>query len=150
MRPAFGSFGFSPTCADLSLIQIIQIYRAEIAKEETRTGVTSARPLNVNYREALWDPDTKRIFTSRELSQFSWSSSPEAFCTSDLVAIKNTTSDFLQAMYASTPRIPFGIRYIGREVFRALRAKFPNDPQEDALRVVAHLVYYRFIQPAAV
>ncbi|KAL8293711.1 hypothetical protein RQP46_000412 [Phenoliferia psychrophenolica] len=110
----------------------LSIYRAEIAKEETRTGVTSARPLDVNYREALWDEDTKRIFTAH------------------LLAIKKATSEFLEAMFASTPRIPFGIRYIGREVYRALRTKFPNEPQEDALRVVAHLVYYRFIQPAAV
>ncbi|KAK4704775.1 Ras GTPase-activating-like protein IQGAP2/3, partial [Phenoliferia sp. Uapishka_3] len=110
----------------------LSIYRAEIAKEEMTTGVATARALSVNYREALWDPETKRIFTEH------------------LLAIKNTTSAFLQAMYASTSRIPFGIRYIGREVFRALRAQFPNDPEEDALRVVAHLVYYRFIQPAAV
>lgn len=68
----------------------------------------------------------------------------------DLLAIRGVTSDFLQAMYRSTDRIPFGIRYIGREVFHVLRAKFPNEPQKDALRVVAHLIYYRFIQPAAV
>ncbi|KAM0752532.1 hypothetical protein T439DRAFT_287203 [Meredithblackwellia eburnea MCA 4105] len=110
----------------------LTIYRAEIAREETRTGRPSARPLDVTFREALYDPETKRIFTAH------------------LIAIKNMTGDFLQSMYASTARMPFGIRYIGREVFRALRAKFPDESEDDALRVVAHLVYYRFIQPAAV
>lgn len=53
-------------------------------------------------------------------------------------------------MYASTSKMPFGVRYVAREVYRALRTKFPNEPEEDVIRVVGHLVYYRFIQPAAV
>lgn len=68
----------------------------------------------------------------------------------DLIALRRATAAFLSAMYASTRNMPFGVRYVAREVFRSLRDKFPNEPEHDVLRVAGHVVYYRFIQPAIV
>lgn len=44
--------------------------------------------------------------------------------------------------------MPFGVRYVAREIFRALRARFPQESEENVLRVAGHVVYYRFLQPA--
>lgn len=68
----------------------------------------------------------------------------------DLIALRKTTDGVLNSLLKSADRVPFGIRYVGREVFRALQVKFPNESEEDVMRVVAHLVYYRFLQPAIV
>lgn len=63
--------------------------------------------------------------------------------------------------------MPFGIRWIAREMYTALQvcmihpllndsdssfvqAKFRNEPQEALIRVVCHFVYYRYINPAIV
>lgn len=46
--------------------------------------------------------------------------------------------------------MPFGVRYIAREVAIALRKKFPGTDEKEVMRAVGHLVYYRFIQPAIV
>lgn len=68
----------------------------------------------------------------------------------DLIALRQATDGMLKVMYASTANLPFGIRFVAREVFRALRAKFSDEPEAEMLRVAGHLVYYRFIQPAIV
>lgn len=48
----------------------LTIYRAEIAKEETRTGVVSSRPLDVSYLQAIRDKDTATLFISSTSSFF--------------------------------------------------------------------------------
>lgn len=108
------------------------IYRATINQEEMETGRASARPLEVNFQEALADPMARTIFIRH------------------LQALRATTDVFLSAILSSTRRMPFGIRYIGREVFRALQIKFPNESEDRLIKVVAHLVYYRYLNPAIV
>ncbi|BGP20177.1 iqgap-related protein [Rhodosporidiobolus nylandii] len=108
----------------------IAIYCAEIAKEETRTGRPSQRPLDVDFRTAVSDRETNQIFIKH------------------LIALRQTTTAFLDAICTSAPRLPFGIRFFVREVFRALRSKFKDDGEAEALRVAGHILYYRFLQPA--
>jgi Ras GTPase-activating-like protein IQGAP2/3 len=66
----------------------------------------------------------------------------------DLQRLRALTDGFIDSFARSTQDMPFGLRYIAREVYRALRERYPNDPEEDIIRVVGHFVYYRFIQPA--
>lgn len=46
--------------------------------------------------------------------------------------------------------MPFGMRYIAREIFRALEIKFVDESKEALIRVVGHFLYYRYINPAIV
>ncbi|KAK0533431.1 iqgap- protein [Tilletia horrida] len=108
------------------------IYQTTINMEEMQTGMPSRRPLDVNFHEALADPTARLIFIRH------------------LQALRGTTEAFLAAMIGSTKRMPYGIRYIAREVFRALQAKFPNEPETALIKVVGHLVYYRYLNPAIV
>ncbi|KAE8250251.1 hypothetical protein A4X13_0g4869 [Tilletia indica] len=108
------------------------IYRTTINMEEMQTGVPSRRPLDVNFHEALADPTTRVVFIRH------------------LQALRGTTEAFLSAMIGSTKKMPYGIRYIAREVFRALQTKFPNEPEAALIKVVGHLVYYRYLNPAIV
>lgn len=45
-----------------------QIYRSEIAKEETATGAPSRRPKDVDYKEAIVDKATQAEFIKRKLA----------------------------------------------------------------------------------
>ncbi|CEQ42089.1 SPOSA6832_03856, partial [Sporobolomyces salmonicolor] len=110
----------------------VAIYRNEIAQEEMRTGRPSARPKDVDYTKAVGDKATQAAFIEH------------------LIALRQATQGFLDALFASTSQMPFGVRYIAREVFRAVRAKFSQDPEPTVLRIAGHIVYYRFIQPAIV
>lgn len=108
------------------------IYRATINQEEMETGQPSRRPLEVAFNDALADPMARTIFIRH------------------LQSLRATTEAFLSAIVASTRKMPYGVRYIAREVFRALQAKFPAEPEEALIKVVGHLVYYRYLNPAIV
>lgn len=68
----------------------------------------------------------------------------------DLQALRALTDRFVWTISQSTPKMPFGMRYIAREIFRALSIRFADEPEEALARVVLQIVYYRFIQPAVV
>lgn len=68
----------------------------------------------------------------------------------DLQALRALTDRFVWTISQSTPKMPFGMRYIARELFRGLSVKFRDDQEEALARVVLQIVYYRFIQPAVV
>ena len=108
------------------------IYRATINQEEMETGQPSRRALDVNFHEALADPMARTIFIRH------------------LQALRGTTELFLSTILASANKMPYGIRYIAREVYRALQEKFPQESQDALLKIVGNLVYYRYLNPAIV
>ena len=71
-------------------------------------------------------------------------------CNTDLKLLRAKTDLFLEVIFASTGRIPFGMRYIAREIFRALEIKFGRNDQDALIRQVGHFLYYRYINPAIV
>lgn len=108
------------------------IYRATINQEEMETGQPSRRPLEVPFNDALADPMARTIFIRH------------------LQSLRATTEAFLTAILGSTRKMPYGVRYIARELFRALQSKFPAEPEDALIKVVGHLVYYRYLNPAIV
>lgn len=97
-----------------------------------RTGRPSERPLHVDHTEALNDPETRTTFI-RHLQE-----------------LRLRTETFLDAILESLPRMPYGIRFIAKEVGNALRVKFPNEPEENIMKAVGNLIYYRYLNPAIV
>ncbi len=57
---------------------------------------------------------------------------------------------FLDAILESLPRMPYGIRYIAKEVGNALRLKFPQESEDNISKAVGNLIYYRYLNPAIV
>ena len=108
------------------------IYKASIKEEESRTGEKSTRPYEVNREEALNDPGTRSTFIKR------------------LQQLRNSTEQFLDAIQAALPGMPYGIRYIAKALKQALQIKFPHENENAIMRVVGHLVYYRYMNPAIV
>lgn len=110
----------------------IKIYRSVINEEETRTGIQSTRPLDVTFNQALADQETLSLFIKH------------------LQVLKTLTDRFLYAITSAPQKMPFGIRYIAREIFRGLQVKFPNENPDALAKVVLHMIYYRYLQPAVV
>ncbi|WAR63374.1 hypothetical protein PtB15_18B458 [Puccinia triticina] len=78
----------------------IKIYRSVINEEETRTGIQSTRPLDVTFNEALADQETLALFIKH------------------LQSLRTLTDRFLYAITSAPQKMPFGIRYTAREMFR--------------------------------
>ncbi|PLW35535.1 hypothetical protein PCASD_14368 [Puccinia coronata f. sp. avenae] len=110
----------------------IKIYRSVINEEETRTGIQSTRPLDVTFNEALADQETLALFIKH------------------LQSLRTLTDRFLYAITSMPQRMPFGIRYTAREMFRGLQVKFPGESGDSLAKVVLHMIYYRYLQPAVV
>eukprot|EP00158_Paraphelidium_tribonemae_P005840 Partr_v1_DN27551_c0_g1_i1_m30118 putative IQ motif containing GTPase activating protein len=113
----------------------VVIYRQLIKEEEIATGEASKRPYDVTKEDALKDPEVAKIFEKH---------------TEDL---KDYTGRFLNAIIKSLATMPYGIRYIAKQLRQELKDKFPVlTPADDEkiLRVVGNLVYYRYMNPAIV
>ncbi|KAJ2079411.1 iqgap- protein [Coemansia sp. RSA 988] len=108
------------------------IYRTLIREEESRTGEKSRRPYDITREDALNDMETRTTFI-RHLRQ-----------------LRVLADEFIAAIQESLSNMPYGMRYIARELRRALTEKFPDEPESQVMKVVGHLVYYRYINPAIV
>ncbi|KAI0353517.1 hypothetical protein OH77DRAFT_1497233 [Trametes cingulata] len=108
------------------------IYRVRTDLEEMRSGVPSNRPKDVTFQQALLDPDTRAEYI-RHLQVLQW-----------------WTEEFVRAITTSLHRMPYGMRYMAREMLNAVKAKFPEAPVEACAACVARLVYYRYINPAII
>lgn len=110
----------------------LTIYRDETNREELRTGRPSTRPDVETDADAIKDDVTRARFIKQ------------------LQALRGETHKFIEALTQSTRALPYGFRLIAREVYDQLAARFPHEQPAVILRVVGHLVFYRFIQPAII
>jgi Ras GTPase-activating-like protein IQGAP2/3 len=110
----------------------IWIYQGLIKEEESRTGIKSEKPFNVNLSQALSDPETKAAFILH------------------LQQLRSLTAEVVSSILNSLDYMPYGVRYIAKELKLALMKKFPEEKENIIIKVVGHLVYYRYINPAIV
>ncbi|KAG8994762.1 hypothetical protein FRB94_012577 [Tulasnella sp. JGI-2019a] len=110
----------------------VKIYRARLNEEELRTGRPSLRPKDVDFHEAVNDPETRVAFIQ------------------NLQKLQFFTKDFVNAITTSTRKMPYAMRCIARELVLALRIKFPDEPEEMHAVALGQVIYYRFLNPAIV
>jgi Ras GTPase-activating-like protein IQGAP2/3 len=70
-----------------------------------------------------------------------------------LDVVKTITEKFVAAIIENLERMPYGIRFISRQLLAELKEKFPPtspDEEERLVHVIANLVYYRYMNPAVV
>ncbi|GAA96665.1 uncharacterized protein L969DRAFT_90594 [Mixia osmundae IAM 14324] len=107
------------------------IHHTSVDQEEAETGLTSQRMRgNIDGLQALSDPITRSIFVR------------------NLQALRAVTETYMQGFIGSMQRIPFGVRYVAREIFRALRIKFKDAEDVELVRIVGQLIYERWVDPA--
>lgn len=110
----------------------LRIYHTSIGDEELRTGHKSSRRHSIGREEAICDPETRTTFISR------------------LQELRDLSTAVLDNLEDHLGKMPYGIRYVAREAYECLCAKFPNESPDAVLQVVAHFVYQKYLNPAIV
>lgn len=107
------------------------IYRALLNDEELRTGRITRDP-NMPKDRAIQEPDVRAIFVD------------------NLQAIRNLVDTFIYALEDAVPRIPYGTRYMAKQLFDTLCTRYPQEDQRNLLMEVGFWVWKNYIKPAFV
>ncbi len=119
--------------AELDLcIDPVSIYHRILNDEETESGIISTKARDVDaYHAVHVDPTSGQAFAEH------------------LSALQLHTSELLKALYASTAKFPFAIRFAAREMLLALRVKTKYElPDEDLTPIIARLLILPYLTPA--
>lgn len=58
--------------------------------------------------------------------------------------------EFLARLSENTHRFPYALRFIAKSLSEALAEKFPDASEKEILKVIGHLIYYRYVNSALV
>ena len=108
----------------------MQIYLSAIENEQLRTGQRSRRSPDIPREEAIRDEETKRTFIAH------------------LQDLRDIADQFFASLEEQLPRLPYGVRYIGQQMFNYLVARFPHEEKLHVLQIVGHWVWKAYLQPA--
>ncbi|XP_041464345.1 ras GTPase-activating-like protein IQGAP1 isoform X3 [Lytechinus variegatus] len=110
----------------------VEVYKQWINQMETQTGEASKLPYDVPSDQAL---KHKEVLERLDAS---------------VTQLGEVSKRFLNAIISSVEMIPYGIRYIAKVLRESLHAKFPDASDEEVLKIVGNLIYYRYMNPAIV
>uniref|UniRef100_A0A8B9L5K1 IQ motif containing GTPase activating protein 2 n=1 Tax=Astyanax mexicanus TaxID=7994 RepID=A0A8B9L5K1_ASTMX len=110
----------------------IDIYKAWVNQLETATGEASKLPYEVTAEQALSHEEVRtRLEASNQ-------------------TLRSVTDKVLSSIMSSVDTIPYGMRYIAKVLKDTLHEKFPDASEDDLLKIVGNLLYYRYMNPAIV
>uniref|UniRef100_A0A7S4PCN8 Ras-GAP domain-containing protein n=1 Tax=Paramoeba aestuarina TaxID=180227 RepID=A0A7S4PCN8_9EUKA len=120
--------------ADMVLeINPLKVFEAMINKKEAETGVTLT---NINRKptaeEAAKNPEVQAIIKPR------------------ITKLKEITDDFLTALIKSLDSVPYGIRWICRQIRGLTVNRFPDATREQICSLIGGFYLLRFVNPAIV
>ncbi|XP_076995508.1 ras GTPase-activating-like protein IQGAP2 isoform X2 [Tamandua tetradactyla] len=110
----------------------VEVYKAWVNQLETQTGEASNLPYDVTTEQALTYPEVRNKLE---------------------VSIKNlrrVTDRVLKSIISSLDLLPYGLRYIAKVLRNSIHEKFPDATEDELLKVVGNLLYYRYMNPAIV
>ncbi|KAJ8405650.1 hypothetical protein AAFF_G00316300 [Aldrovandia affinis] len=110
----------------------IDVYKAWVNQLETATGEASKLPYEVTTEQALAHEEVKaKLETSNQ-------------------NLRAATDKVLSSIVSSLDNIPYGMRYIAKVLKNSLHEKFPDATEDELLKIVGNLLYYRYMNPAIV
>ncbi|KAI3377297.1 hypothetical protein L3Q82_008506 [Scortum barcoo] len=110
----------------------VDIYKGWVNQMETQTGEASKLPYDVTPEQAMAHEEVR---TRLEAS---------------IKNMKTITDKFLSAIVVSVEKIPYGMRFISKVLKDTLHEKFPDATEDELLKIVGNLLYYRYMNPAIV
>uniref|UniRef100_A0AAQ5Y298 IQ motif containing GTPase activating protein 1 n=1 Tax=Amphiprion ocellaris TaxID=80972 RepID=A0AAQ5Y298_AMPOC len=110
----------------------VDIYKSWVNQMETQTGEASKLPYDVTPEQAMAHEEVR---TRLEAS---------------IKNMKTITDKFLSAIIVSVDKIPYGMRFISKVLKDTLHEKFPDSTEDELLKIVGNLLYYRYMNPAIV
>ncbi|XP_041034289.1 ras GTPase-activating-like protein IQGAP1 isoform X1 [Carcharodon carcharias] len=110
----------------------VDIYKAWVNQMESQTGEASKLPYDVTPDQALSHEEVKlRLDTS-------------------IKNMRAITEKFLSAIVTSVDKIPYGMRLIAKVLKDSLHEKFPDATDDELIKIIGNLLYYRYMNPAIV
>ncbi|KAK9330248.1 hypothetical protein V1520DRAFT_377879 [Lipomyces starkeyi] len=110
----------------------LTIYHASINNEELMTGKRSTRDHNVVVDVAIRDPETRAIYIK------------------NLQCLRGFVVQFIKKLSQNVDTMPYGIRYLGRELFTGLQKSFPSETEDRLLSAIGNVLYYRYMNAAII
>ncbi|NXD01996.1 IQGA1 protein, partial [Certhia familiaris] len=110
----------------------VDIYKSWVNQMESQTGEASKLPYDVTPEQALCHEEVR---TRLEAS---------------IRNMRTVTDKFLSAIISSVDKIPYGMRFIAKVLKDSLHEKFPDAGEDELLKIVGNLLYYRYMNPAIV
>ena len=107
----------------------VDIYHRWINRQEAETGQASSLPYDVSAEEALKNPEVAKETQAAVRKMIE-------YCTLFLRAITNNVN-----------AVPYGLRYICNALQYDLRQKFPKASDDEVIKAVGNVIYYRYINP---
>ncbi|KFU87108.1 Ras GTPase-activating-like IQGAP1, partial [Chaetura pelagica] len=110
----------------------VDIYKSWVNQMESQTGEASKLPYDVTPEQAL---NHEEVRTRLDGS---------------IRNMRTVTDKFLSAIVSSVDKIPYGMRFIAKVLKDSLHDKFPDAGEDELLKIVGNLLYYRYMNPAIV
>ena len=110
----------------------VEVYKSWINQLESESGQACGLPYDVTQEVALgYEEVQKRLQRS-------------------ITDLKRMVTLFMTTIIKGQDKFPYGILYISKVLYSALKDKFPDSHDKDLLKVVGNLVYYRYVNPTIV
>ncbi|XP_041643206.1 ras GTPase-activating-like protein IQGAP2 [Cheilinus undulatus] len=110
----------------------VDVYKAWVNQLETATGEASKLPYEVTPEQAMSHEEVRNRLEASSLS------------------LRAATDKVLNSIVSSLDNIPYGMRYIAKVLKNTLHEKFPDASEDELLKIVGNLLYYRYMNPAIV
>ncbi|CAD6501384.1 BgTH12-01636 [Blumeria graminis f. sp. triticale] len=110
----------------------MQIYRSAVNNEELRTGKSSHRSLSIRREEAIKDNETREMFINH------------------LQDLRGIVDEFIFALETFVHKMPYGIKFICKQLFEALCEHLSLEPKSILLQVVGSWLWKIYLQPALI
>ncbi|NXE95800.1 IQGA1 protein, partial [Menura novaehollandiae] len=110
----------------------VDIYKSWVNQMESQTGEASKLPYDVTPEQALTHEEVRRRLDA------------------SIRNMRTVTDKFLSAIVSSVDKIPYGMRFIAKVLKDSLHEKFPDAGEDELLKIVGNLLYYRYMNPAVV
>lgn len=110
----------------------LKVYMEYINEYEIKTGVKSELNRKVTAEEAAQNEEVQRIIAPR------------------IDKLDEIAGEFITALISSADQVPYGIRWICKQIRQLARAKFPEVTREQVCSLIGGFYLLRFINPAIV
>uniref|UniRef100_A0A8C9SJI5 IQ motif containing GTPase activating protein 2 n=1 Tax=Scleropages formosus TaxID=113540 RepID=A0A8C9SJI5_SCLFO len=110
----------------------VDVYKAWVNQLETATGEASKLPYEVTPEQAVSHEEVRAKLEASNQS------------------LRVATDKVLSSIVSSLDNIPYGMRYIAKVLKNSLHEKFPDATEDELLKIVGNLLYYRYMNPAIV
>ncbi|XP_039945591.1 ras GTPase-activating-like protein IQGAP2 isoform X7 [Hirundo rustica] len=110
----------------------VDVYKTWVNQLEMQTGEASKLPYDVTTEQALTHTEVVNKLES------------------SIQSLRAVTDKVLTSIFSSLNMMPYGMRYIAKVLKSSLHEKFPDATEDELLKIVGNLLYYRYMNPAIV